>query len=45
MGDDVNKINDYEKNVKALTTEEIHTLAKRFLSNGAVVGILMPEKE
>ena len=45
MNDDINKINDYEKSLNAITVDDVHNIAKKFLSKGAVVGILMPEKE
>jgi len=45
MGKDVNKINEYDAAVKALTVADVQNVAKKFLSKGAVIGILMPEKE
>ncbi|WP_456379118.1 M16 family metallopeptidase [Lutibacter sp.] len=42
---DINKLNNFENNVNNLTSKDVQLVAKRFLNNGAVVGILMPEKE
>lgn len=41
----ISELNAYEKNVNALTIKDIQSIAERFLSKGAVVGILLPEKE
>jgi len=40
---DINKILDFESAVKAMTVKEIQELAKKYLSNGAIVGTLLPE--
>jgi len=40
---DINDILEFESAVKAMTVEEIKELAKKYLSNGAIVGTLLPE--
>ncbi len=42
---DMADVVNYEAAVKAITIEDVHNVAKKFLTKGAVVGILMPEKE
>ncbi len=42
---DISELSNYEKNVNSLTVKDVQSTAKKFLANGAVVGILMPEKE
>jgi zinc protease len=42
---DINTLTDFEKSVNALTVNDVQNIAKKFLAKGAVVGILMPEKE
>ena len=42
---DINKLNNFEKAVKDLTLKEVQSVSKRFLKKGAVIGILLPEKE
>ncbi len=42
---EVKDLSGYEKAVNDLTVSDVQNIAKKFLSKGAVVGILMPEKE
>jgi zinc protease len=45
LNKDFNEFTSYEDAVKNLSGKEIQDVAKRFLAKGAVIGILMPEKE
>ncbi|MFD0964036.1 M16 family metallopeptidase [Pseudofulvibacter geojedonensis] len=40
---DINKIFEYNDAVNKLTTKDIQNVAKKYLSKGAITGILMPE--
>ena len=40
---DANKLMDYEKNVKDLSVEYLHEVAKKYLSGDYLVGIHNPE--
>lgn len=41
---DINNVVNYEKNINALTTEEIHNVAKKYLTDGFIKAILLPEE-
>ena len=43
LNKDINKMMDYETNVKSLTTEYLHEVAKKYLSGDYIVGIHNPE--
>lgn len=43
LGNEVNEVNNFNKSVEAMSVKEIQDVAKKFLSKGAVVGILLPE--
>jgi zinc protease len=40
---DIDNVINYEKNVNALTTKDIHNVAKTYLSGGYIKAVLMPE--
>ncbi|MBC2845753.1 M16 family metallopeptidase [Winogradskyella flava] len=42
---DLNNVVNYESNVNALTTKDIHNVAKKYLTNGYIKAVLMPEEE
>ncbi|WP_299112782.1 insulinase family protein [uncultured Winogradskyella sp.] len=42
---DLNGVVNYEANINALTTKDIHNVAKKYLTNGYIKAVLMPEKE
>ncbi len=42
---DINNILNFEKSVNSMTTKQIQNAAKKYFSNGAIIGMLMPEKQ
>lgn len=42
---DATKMFEFEKTVNSMTTEELQEVAKKYLTNGYIVGIQMPETE
>uniref|UniRef100_UPI00261029FE insulinase family protein n=1 Tax=uncultured Winogradskyella sp. TaxID=395353 RepID=UPI00261029FE len=42
---DLNNVVNYEANINAITTEDVHNVAKKYLTNGYIKAILMPEEE
>ena len=42
---DINNVINYEANINALTTEDIHNVAKKYLQDGYLKAILLPEEE
>jgi len=44
-GRDINKMNDYEKNVKAMTQKDIQKVAKKYLDENYFLALLMPEDQ
>lgn len=42
---DINNVLNYEDNINALTTEDIHNVAKAYLSGGYIKAILLPEDQ
>ncbi len=45
MNNDLNNIKDYNSNLKSLTVKDVQNAAKKVLSKGAVIGILLPENK
>jgi zinc protease len=41
---DLNNVVNYEANVNALTTKDIHNVAKKYLAGGYIKAVLMPEE-
>ena len=41
---DINNVINYEANVNALTTKDIHNVAEKYLSGGYIKAILLPEE-
>ncbi|EDP70288.1 putative zinc protease [Flavobacteriales bacterium ALC-1] len=41
---DINNVINYEANVNALTTKDLHNVAKKYLSGGFIKAVLMPEE-
>jgi len=41
---DIDNIVNYESNVNALTTKDVHNVAKKYLSGGYIKAILLPEE-
>ncbi|MCK7591786.1 insulinase family protein [Subsaxibacter sp. CAU 1640] len=42
---DATKVFDFEKNVNSMTVEGLQKVAKKYLTNGYIVGIQLPEKQ
>ncbi|MBV7267863.1 M16 family metallopeptidase [Winogradskyella luteola] len=42
---DLEGVVNYEANINALTTKDIHNVAKKYLTDGYIKAVLMPEKE
>ncbi len=42
---DLEGVVNYEANINALTTKDIHNVANKYLTNGYIKAVLMPEKE
>jgi zinc protease len=40
---DINKVLEFEKSVKAISTDDLKIVAEKYLSNGAIIGTLLPE--
>ncbi len=45
LGEDLSELDKYEETVKSMTTEQLKMVAKKYFSDGAVIGILNPEKD
>ncbi len=45
MGEDLSDIDQYDAKVNNLTIDQLKTVAKKYFTHGAVIGILKPEKE
>ena len=43
MNEDVSSVTSFEKRVNALTINDIQMVAKKYLTNGFILGILNPE--
>ncbi|WP_418639226.1 M16 family metallopeptidase [Winogradskyella sp.] len=41
---DINNVINYERNINALTTKDIHDVAKKYLTGGYIKAILLPEE-
>ncbi|WP_299522006.1 pitrilysin family protein, partial [Winogradskyella sp.] len=42
---DLNNIVNYETNINAITAKDIHNIAKKYLTNGYIKAVLMPEEQ
>ncbi|WP_111683617.1 M16 family metallopeptidase [Winogradskyella tangerina] len=42
---DLNNVVNYEANINAVTATDIHNVAKKYLTNGYIKAVLMPEKQ
>lgn len=41
---DINNVINYEANINALTTKDVHNVAKKYLSGGFIKAVLLPEE-